>query len=288
MAGPPPIFKTVNCEETFILASLQEFVKVWSSGHQASFNLNCENGRAWLSLGFQLGTPSSPHHLGVGHPPPTHLHGSVPRPYHRPRPKSLARRVRDRARAARHQKAQATVAQAATSRKFSETNSSLSAAAAPANQSCPPLSTPPVASTGQPDLAQAATACTPGAPPLARARPVLPPPSSTPPVDSTGQPDPAQVATACIPGAPPLARARPVPSPPPPTQHLPVLPAGLRPQPSAAAGPGPGAVCFDELCPDRDYLAHLQEQRQLREDDIRKLTEKMNYGFKPRNARRPF
>ena len=188
MAGPPPIFKTVNCEETFIFASLQEFVKVWSSGHQASFNLNCENGRAWLSLGFQLGTPSSPHHLGVGHPPPTHLHGSVPRS------KSLARRVRDRARAARHQKAQATVAQAATSTKFSETNSSLSAAAAPANQSCPPSSTPPVA--------------------------------------STGQPDPAQAATACTPGAPPLARARPVPSPPPPTQHLPVLPAGLRPQPS--------------------------------------------------------
>ena len=240
MAGPPP-FKTVNCEESFVLASLQEFVKVWSSGHQANFNLNCENGRAWLSLGFQLGSPSSPHHRNFGHPRP---HGSVPPPYHRPRHKGLERRERDRARAARHQEARAQAAASTKSadsvEQVAETNFS-SDAAAPA-PSCPPSSTPSVASTGQTGPAQAATACTPGAPS-------------------------------------PAAR----PTSPSPTQHL---PAGLllRPQPCTAAGLGHGAVS-DELCPDRDYLAHLQEQRQLCEDDIRRQTEKMNYGFKPR---RPF
>ena len=162
MAGPPP-FKTVNCEESFVLASLQEFVKVWSSGHQANFNLNCENGRAWLSLGFQLGSPSSPHHRNFGHPRP---HGSVPPPYHRPRHKGLERRERDRARAARHQEARAQAAASTKSadsvEQVAETNFS-SDAAAPA-PSCPPSSTPSVASTGHTGPAQAATACTPGAP----------------------------------------------------------------------------------------------------------------------------
>ena len=51
----------MNCEETFVLASLKEFVKLWGSGSQASFNLECSNGQAWFHLGARLGPPASPH-----------------------------------------------------------------------------------------------------------------------------------------------------------------------------------------------------------------------------------
>ena len=53
--------KYMNTEENFLLSSLNEFVKVWASGNQAFMNVKCENGRATLSLGFQLGAPQSPH-----------------------------------------------------------------------------------------------------------------------------------------------------------------------------------------------------------------------------------
>ena len=49
MARPKSLF---NREEFFLLASLREFVKVWGSGKNASFNVECRDGNAWRSLGF--------------------------------------------------------------------------------------------------------------------------------------------------------------------------------------------------------------------------------------------
>ena len=51
----------MNTEEAFVLASLKEFVKLWGSGTQASLNLECKNGQAWIQFGAMLGSPASPH-----------------------------------------------------------------------------------------------------------------------------------------------------------------------------------------------------------------------------------
>ena len=67
-------------EEAFVLSSLQEFVKVWSSGCQAHLNLECSNGSAWVKLAFQLGHPADLHHLP--HHPPQYNH-SVRKPRHK-------------------------------------------------------------------------------------------------------------------------------------------------------------------------------------------------------------
>ena len=53
--------RLINTEETFVLASLKEFVKIWGSGNQASFNLECRNGRAYLKMETHLGTPDQQH-----------------------------------------------------------------------------------------------------------------------------------------------------------------------------------------------------------------------------------
>jgi hypothetical protein len=57
-------------EEEFLLNSLHEIVKIWASGSgKASFSLDVSDGKANLSLGFQLGHPddrhpgAQPHHL---------------------------------------------------------------------------------------------------------------------------------------------------------------------------------------------------------------------------------
>ena len=81
-------FSTVNCEEHFVLASLNEFVKVWSSGHQAKLNIECRDGKASHSLQFLFGNPNSPYHH--------HKEGLPPQRYHQPsRRKGPARRERD-------------------------------------------------------------------------------------------------------------------------------------------------------------------------------------------------
>ena len=51
----------MNTEEAFVLSSLKEFVKLWGSGTQSSFLLECNNGQAWFKLCTQLGSPGSPH-----------------------------------------------------------------------------------------------------------------------------------------------------------------------------------------------------------------------------------
>ena len=80
-------FKT---KETFVLASVKEFVKLWGSGSQATFNLECSNGQAWFQLGARLGPPAFPH-----------FYPHRPSP-ERKRKKCPARIEKDRARAAEH------------------------------------------------------------------------------------------------------------------------------------------------------------------------------------------
>ena len=91
MARHIPQYK--NTEEHFLLSSLSEFVKVWASGNQAFLNVKCENGRATLSLGFQLGIPQSPHNYFPHQ-------NFFPHPARQKGPSRLAR---DRERAAKHQ-----------------------------------------------------------------------------------------------------------------------------------------------------------------------------------------
>ena len=50
-----------NTEESFVIAYVFEFVKTWTSGQKSSLLLECDNGEAWLKLGFRLGHPNAPH-----------------------------------------------------------------------------------------------------------------------------------------------------------------------------------------------------------------------------------
>ena len=51
----------MNTEEAFVLASLKEFVKLWGSGCQSSFKLECNNGEPWFHLSSRLASPGTPH-----------------------------------------------------------------------------------------------------------------------------------------------------------------------------------------------------------------------------------
>ena len=75
-----------NTEESFVLATLKEVVKVWGSGGQANLHLECKDGQAWLKIGFHLGQPDTPHHQDCGFR----------------RQKGPKRKQRDRDRAAAH------------------------------------------------------------------------------------------------------------------------------------------------------------------------------------------
>ena len=79
----------MNTEESFVLASLKEFVKLWGSSREATFNLECRNGQAWFQLGASLGPPSFPHFCPT---PKTPKRKKI----------STARIEKDRARAAVH------------------------------------------------------------------------------------------------------------------------------------------------------------------------------------------
>ena len=65
----------MNTEEGFILASLKEFVKIWGSGNQATFNLECRNSQVLVKFETHLGHPAHQHF--VPHPPQgqDHQHG---------------------------------------------------------------------------------------------------------------------------------------------------------------------------------------------------------------------
>ena len=84
----------MNTEETFVLASLKEFVRLWGSGCQSSFHLQCQNYQAWFKLESKLGAPNSHHYVPYIPPPPP-----PPPPARR---KGPGRRQKDRDRAAAH------------------------------------------------------------------------------------------------------------------------------------------------------------------------------------------
>jgi hypothetical protein len=76
-------------EEAFVFASLKDFVKLWGSGSQASFQLQCSNRQVSFHLSSQLGAPAGYHDNQL----------------HSRRQKSHRQRERDRARAAAHRAA---------------------------------------------------------------------------------------------------------------------------------------------------------------------------------------
>ena len=86
----------MNTEESFILASLKEFVKLWGSGCQSSYHLECKNGQAWFQFGSVLGSPGSQHFS------PNVIVKDVSK-----KQKSPKRVMKDRARAAAHRQATA-------------------------------------------------------------------------------------------------------------------------------------------------------------------------------------
>ena len=57
------MMKPDNTEESFVLATVNEFVKTWGSGKQAHLNLECKNGIAWIHLAFKLGPPATQHYF---------------------------------------------------------------------------------------------------------------------------------------------------------------------------------------------------------------------------------
>jgi hypothetical protein len=90
-------------EEAFLLNSLHEIVKIWASGSgKASFSLDVCDGKANLSMGFQLGHPSDQHHDPDAQP--HHLpHEQQDVAKQKRRQKGPKRREKDCARAAAHQ-----------------------------------------------------------------------------------------------------------------------------------------------------------------------------------------
>ena len=77
-----------NTEADFIFASLVEFLNLWRSGKQGTFNIECREKTASLSFNCSLGHPDSSHLMGKKK---------------KRKCKSKARAARDNARAAEHQ-----------------------------------------------------------------------------------------------------------------------------------------------------------------------------------------
>ena len=230
MAGHFP--RRTHNEETFVLASVKEFVKAWSSGNQANLNLQCKNGGAWLSLGFQLNSPQSPHHHG----PPPHHH-----PRHR-RPKGPARRERDRVRAMRHQAGlQArTEAASATGTPNLPTPQPRATSDLVAVRHHPPEvpSVPqPATPAGHPPLPAAAPASQ--SPPPAAVPAMQPPPPATAPASQA--PPPNSIVSGDLP-------------------HL-----SPNQQVEAAVGQlghGAASALADVFCPDSDYFDTYRAERE--------------------------
>ena len=109
---------TMNTEETFVLSSLKEFVRLWGSGSQARFQLECRDRKAFLQFSTQLGSPADCHF--VPHVPPQEHHGNqgARQHHHLPRKKGPAQKERDRARAAAHRAKQSTAVAADSSEQI--------------------------------------------------------------------------------------------------------------------------------------------------------------------------
>ena len=104
-----------NTEADFIFASLVEFLNLWRSGKQGTFNIECREKTASLSFNCSLGHPDSSHLVGKKK---------------KRKCKSKARAARDNARAAEHQAKQSAAISQATATPQDESSCSQSPAAA--------------------------------------------------------------------------------------------------------------------------------------------------------------
>ena len=136
----------MNTEEGFILASLKEFVKLWGSGIQSSYHLECRNGQAWFQFGSILGSPGSQHFV-----PKAPVKDSYKKK------KSPSRILKDRARAAAYRQAKASADTADVERSQSAepvagppVSSPLLAVPASTESSPPPLLAAPATSPSPP------------------------------------------------------------------------------------------------------------------------------------------
>ena len=59
-----------NTEESVVLSSLNEFVKVWGSGGESYLNLECRDGLACINPSFNLGHLNTPELSPVFQPSP--------------------------------------------------------------------------------------------------------------------------------------------------------------------------------------------------------------------------
>ena len=143
----------MNTEEGFILASLKELVKLWGSGSQSSYHLECRNGLAWFQFGSILGSPGFEHFVPKAPVKDTY------------KKKSPSRIQKDRARAAAYRQAKASADTADVDR----------------SQPAEPLTGSPVSSP-----LSAVPASTPSSPP-----PLLAAPATSPPPHSPVSADPA-------------------------------------------------------------------------------------------------
>ena len=158
---------TSHTEEAFLLASLKEFVRLWGSGSQASFHLQCRNRQVWYNLECRLGSPASPHFI-PDVPVPGHVSGH----HHQSRSKSSRRREKDNARAAAHRSrlANCNLRPPPTPPQLPPTQPPLPTA--PVDDAPPPQALPDVSTLAPPVESTAASV-------------VITPPSTSQPVEST-------------------------------------------------------------------------------------------------------
>lgn len=283
-----------NTEEAFVLASVKEFVNTWASGSKANLNLECQNGQAWVKLAFQLGHPAAPHHVPV----------IPPHQAQRPR-KGPSRRLKDQVRAAAYRAKQLSQPQSAETAANS-LNSMPSAVAADLSLSqvvstCDPQ---PPAPPNQISAAQAeesnheADSATVPPPPTHDTAPAVMLPAEYH-LEVEGDLAAAQ-ATFATPDDNDRGHAGNV-GPAPLVEPYLALPldAACRsrpvghghqdpPQPAVQVAAEDVPSVRDEVCRDEEFYRYLEEQKQFKEDQIRKLTARVSFGFKPNSTRKPF
>ena len=91
----------------FVIASVNEFINIWTLGGSASLSLTTKDGQATVEFNCTLGKPDAPHSL------PVSLPSSPPR--RQPRYRGPAEKEKNRQRAARHQAARAMASPASPS-----------------------------------------------------------------------------------------------------------------------------------------------------------------------------
>ena len=275
---------TMNTEEAFILASLKEFVRLWGSGTQASFHLECRNRKAWFKLATELGAPSSRHFI----PPPVpsqdhhgpHGNGGVPP---QPRRQGPGRRRRNQARAAAHRAQQSE--QLADPVNYADVTAADSCSS---RQDIPspaaPASTPQPQSPTSPEVAAAATLPSPRSHLKAAAS-----------ADHLHQHPPVAAAAAgslpliCQSEVPLHFSAPHRPNPVTATVRVPVSLSQQHQAASASIHPQHHQV-QDEVCPNQVYerVDFMSWAREVQEQARQRREQATNFGFNPANSKPPF